>query len=66
MLRLFSQALSLQGRLQALESRFWNKLEFVPPNTLADIWKARTTDDVKFTALAVFALVANEFANGKT
>ena len=64
-LRLFSQALSLHGRLQALESRFWNKLEFVPPSTLADIWKARTTDDVKFTALAVFALVANEFANGK-
>lgn len=64
-LRLFSQALSLQGRLQALESRFWNKLEFVPPNTLADIWKSRTTDDIKFTALAVSALVANEFANGK-
>ncbi len=64
-LRLFSQALSLQGRLQALESRFWNKLEFVPPSTLADLWKARATDGVEFTTHAVSALVANEFANGK-
>lgn len=62
-LRLFSQALSMQGRLQALESRFWNKLEFVAPITLADAWKATATTEL--TALAVFALIANEFANGK-
>ena len=62
-LRLFSEALSLQGRLQALESRFWNKLEFVAPNTLADIWKS--SEEMEFTPLALFALIANEFANGK-
>jgi hypothetical protein len=28
-LRLFSEALSLDGRFKAMESRFWNKLEFV-------------------------------------
>ncbi len=62
-LRLFSQALSLQGRLQALESRFWNKVEFVTPTTLADVWKDRNS--LEFTSMAMFALIANEFANGE-
>jgi|SRR5690606_29102769 len=61
-LRLFSEALSLQGRYQAMETRFWNKLEFVPEGTLADLWKART--EVELTELGVFALTANEIANG--
>jgi Restriction endonuclease len=61
-LRLFSEALSMQGRLQALESRFWNKLEFVPPKTLSELWKVRNQLD--FGGLAVFSVVANEFANG--
>ncbi len=62
-LRLFSQALSLQGRLQALESRFWNKVEFVTPVTLANLWKER--DSLEFNSMAMFALIANEFANGE-
>lgn len=61
-LRLFSEALSLQGQFQALESRFWNKLEFVSSPTLAKMWKSR--DDAGFTAMGSFALIANEFANG--
>lgn len=61
-LRLFSQALSLQGRYQAMESRFWNKLEFVPEGTLADLWKRRK--EIELTELGMFALTANEFANG--
>ncbi|MGY2804120.1 restriction endonuclease [Bradyrhizobium sp. USDA 4506] len=44
-LRLFSQALSLQGRFQAMESRFWNKIEFVTERTLSDLWKNR--DDIE-------------------
>jgi hypothetical protein len=40
-LRLFSEALSLQGRIKALESRFWNKLEYAAPKALMDVWKAR-------------------------
>lgn len=62
-LRLFSEALSLQGRFHAMESRFWNKIEFVTPKTLADLWKGRRNIDV--TAMGVFATIANEFANGK-
>jgi Restriction endonuclease len=61
-LRLFCDALSMDGRLSALESRFWNKLEFVAPKTLTDLWKAR--HELNFTAEAMFALIANEMANG--
>jgi hypothetical protein len=61
-LRLFSQALSLQGRFQAMESRFWNKIEFVTERTLSDLWKNR--DDIEVSAMGIFAATVNEFANG--
>jgi hypothetical protein len=61
-LRLFSEALSLQGRLHAMENRFWNKLEFIAPKRLADLWQARA--DIDLTALGVFAAIVNEFTNG--
>lgn len=61
-LRLFSEALSMHGRAQAMESRFWNKLEFVSPRTLADIWNER--ERVELTGMGMFALIVNEFANG--
>jgi hypothetical protein len=61
-LRLFSDALSMDGRLKAMESRFWNKLEFVASQTLTDLWKAR--HEVNFTPEAMFAVIANEMANG--
>ena len=61
-LRLFSEALSSQGRFQAMESRFWNKLEFVTPKGLTDLWKVR--DKIEPTAMGFFAAVVNEFANG--
>ena len=61
-LRLFSEALSVEGRLKGLENRFWNKIEFVSPAALADIWEVRKETDV--TPLGLFALIANEFANG--
>lgn len=61
-LRLFSQALSPQGRMKAMESRFWNKLEFVGQAALSELWKAR--DTIEITAFGRFALIANEFANG--
>lgn len=61
-LRLFSEALSIDGRLQALESKFWNKLEFMTPTSLSDLWKERK--DLSVTHMGLFALIANEFANG--
>lgn len=61
-LRLFSEALSVQGRFQAMESRFWNNFEYVTPGALAAIWKARKELDV--SAMGIFAAAVNEFANG--
>lgn len=61
-LRLFSEALSPEGRAKAMESRFWNKLEFAPLETLVGLWKAR--ESVELTPMCLFAVVANEFANG--
>ncbi len=61
-LRLFSEALSLDGQFQALESRFWNKLEYVSSPILKKLWNARA--EAEFTSLGAFALIANEFANG--
>jgi hypothetical protein len=46
-----------------LESRFWNKLEFMSPNTLNDIWGARNR--LEFEPTEMFAVIANEFAVGK-
>lgn len=61
-LRLFSEALSIQGRFQAMESRFWNKFEYVTPGALAAIWQAR--NDIELSGMGIFAAVANELANG--
>jgi hypothetical protein len=61
-LRLFSEALSVQGRFHAMESRFWNKFEYVTPGTLAAIWKAR--NEIETSAMGTFAAAVNEFANG--
>lgn len=61
-LRLFSEALSLGGRFKAMESRFWNKLEFVTRQNLIDLWNAR--DSVEISAMGIVAAIANEFANG--
>ncbi|MGY3582547.1 hypothetical protein ACVIGB_008388 [Bradyrhizobium sp. USDA 4341] len=61
-LRLYSEALSSQGRFQAMETQFWNKLEFVTPRALADLWKVRR--ELELTGMGLFAAVVNEFANG--
>jgi len=62
-LRLFSDALSIQGRVQAMEARFWNRLEYSPPGLLADIWKERK--NLEFSQMSLFAAIASEFSNGK-
>ncbi len=61
-LRLFSEALSLQGRVQAMEARFWNRLEYTPPGSLEAIWAER--ENLEFSSMGMFAAIANEFSNG--
>lgn len=61
-LRLFAESLSLEGRLQVVQSRFWNRVEYAPAKSLSDIWEHRT--ELEIDGLARFALIANEFASG--
>lgn len=61
-MRLFGQALSLEGRIKAAEERFWGRLEFVSPKTLAAFWSAK--EQVEIGGLARFAFIASEFATG--
>jgi hypothetical protein len=61
-IRLFAEALSVAGRLQALRERFWDKLEYTPPKTLADLWRDRNT--LEIGPLDRIALITNEFAHG--
>lgn len=61
-LRLFAKALSLDGRFKAMEQRFWNRLEFVPLQTLRDLWEGRCK--VELSAMGLFAAIANEIIHG--
>lgn len=61
-LRLFSDALSVQGQVQAMEARFWNRLEYSPPGQLQKIWTERKT--LEFSEMSTFAAIASEFSNG--
>ncbi|OPY98915.1 hypothetical protein A5906_30630 [Bradyrhizobium sacchari] len=61
-LRLFSEALSVEGRFQALETGFWDRMDLVPAGVLANLWKARKQTEV--SAMGMFAAIASEFANG--
>ncbi len=61
-LRLFSEALSTSGRLEALRERFWNRLEYIPVNTLREVWFER--ENLEIGPLERMALIANEFAQG--
>jgi len=61
-LRLFSEALSPDGQFHGLQEKFWNRLEFVQSGVLEKLWAARS--DLELTELGLFAVIANEFANG--
>jgi hypothetical protein len=45
-----------------MQSRFWNRFEYVPVKTLRDLWKDR--DNVPFEGMDIFAAIVNEFAHG--
>lgn len=62
-LRLFSDGLSTQGRVQAMEARFWNRLEYSSPSFLKDIWKERK--ELEFSPMSMFAAIVSEFSNGE-
>jgi hypothetical protein len=55
-------ALSLQGRVEALRSRFWNQLYFATRQDLEELWHKR--DDVNWSASSLLSVVAAELRNG--
>lgn len=61
-LRLFSEALSPEGLLMAVEKRFWERLEYSSERALQTFWRDRST--IQIEPLQRVALIANEFARG--
>ncbi len=62
-IRLFSEALSLQGKLEVIRSRFWNYASYGDSPTLKLLWKERKNLEWDYQAL--MAVVVSEIANGR-
>ncbi len=55
-------ALSLQGRVEALRSRFWNQLYFATRRDLEEIWQSR--EKLESSEASLLSMVAAELRNG--
>lgn len=62
-IRLFSGALSLQGRLGVVRSRFWNYASYTDKPTIKLLWKERR--NLKWDSRSLLAVVISEVANGR-
>jgi hypothetical protein len=60
--RLFSDALSIQGKLELVRSKLWNYSSFADKPTLQKLWRHRRTLDWEPESL--LAIIASECANG--
>jgi hypothetical protein len=60
--RLFPDALSDQGKLEVLSSRFWNQHYLSGSKTLSELWNHRTA--LKIGEEHMLALLVSEMANG--
>jgi hypothetical protein len=60
--RLFPNALSNQGKISVLSSRFWTQHYFSGSKVLEEIWIHRSS--LKFTDKDILALLVSEMANG--
>lgn len=61
-IRLFSKALSLQGQLEVIRTKFWNYSILSDKPTLSKIWQNRIK--LKISPQSLLALVASEINNG--
>lgn len=61
-IRLFAKALSPQGRLEVVRSRFWNFCGYSDAPTLRLLWQHRRTLD--WSVEAIIAVLVGEIANG--
>lgn len=60
--RFAPEALSLDGRLEALRVRFWNQLYFPGQQDLGALWDVK--DEINWSVEQLIAIVAGELANG--
>jgi hypothetical protein len=60
--RLYPNALSVAGQLEALRSRFWNYAAYGTVATLKNIWRHR--DTIEWTSQTHLAVIASEIAHG--
>lgn len=62
-IRLYTKALSPQGKVAVASSRLWDYASFTDEPTLNSIWKQK--DTIEIDERALFALIASEIANGE-
>jgi hypothetical protein len=61
-IRLFPDALTAQGKLEVLRTRFWSKSAYAPRLNLEELWKVRAT--LNWSDEAHLAVLVSEIANG--
>lgn len=61
-IRLYSKALSPQGKLEVARTKLWNYASFTDKPILEELWKNR--ENLTITHESLFALIASEMANG--
>jgi hypothetical protein len=61
-IRLFSKALSVQGKVEVVRSRFWNYTTYAGEPLLQELWQKRA--DIEWSDMAFIAVIASECANG--
>ena len=61
-LRLFPNALTPQGKLNAATERFWNYVQYIDSSTLSVVWEKRRS--LNWDTRSALAFIASEFANG--
>lgn len=60
--RLYTDALSLQGRLEVIRSQFWNHAYYSGTPNLSELWKCKAK--LKWNNMSIIAVIAGEAANG--
>ena len=61
-IRLYSKALSPQGKIEVVRTKLWNHLSFTDGPALKQIWENRGS--VEISPETLIALISSEFANG--
>ena len=61
-IRLYQKALTIQGKLKVVETKFWDYLSYSDNTLLEQLWN--NIDELNITEQSLIALCSSEFANG--